>query len=85
MLDLPSHLARALLANYPEFPDSSLWIEFFVLVQVLQVLVDRPNLVPLWWARTANPGSRSSQKSVIQRPATSSAINISYILLAALW
>jgi hypothetical protein len=38
------NLTLTLLANYPEFPDSCLGSQFFLLIEVLQVLVDRANI-----------------------------------------
>ena len=45
MLDLPGHLPFAFPANYPEFPDSCRLGQLVFLVDILQMLVDRPNVL----------------------------------------
>ena len=45
MLDIAGNLPLALAANYTEFPDSCRRVEFGLLVDVLQMLVDRANIL----------------------------------------
>ncbi len=40
MADVAIDLSRAFLSNYPEFPDSCPRLQFALLVNILQVLVD---------------------------------------------
>jgi hypothetical protein len=40
MLDEPTDLAGSRTANYPEFPDSCLWVQRTILGIVLQTLAD---------------------------------------------
>ncbi len=44
MHDIALYLALALLANYPEFPDSCFLLKFAFQVHVLNVLIDSPEI-----------------------------------------
>jgi hypothetical protein len=45
VFDVPRDVARALAANYPEFPDSCPVLQLTFRVNVLQMLVDGPNVL----------------------------------------
>jgi hypothetical protein len=45
VLDLPGHFPLTLAANYPEFPDSCRRVQLGLLIDVLQVLVDRADIL----------------------------------------
>jgi hypothetical protein len=45
VLDFPLDFARSFPANYPEFPDSCLLFDLPFLVDVLEMLVDGPDIL----------------------------------------
>ena len=45
MLDIPLDVARSFPANYPEFPDGCLLFDLPFLVDVLEMLVDGPDVL----------------------------------------
>jgi hypothetical protein len=45
VLNLPGDVPNTFPANYPEFPDSWIWIKFTFFVDILQMLIDRPHIL----------------------------------------
>lgn len=71
MLDLAGDLASALLANYPEFPEGCRPVELAFVVDVLDVLVDRADVLleELGQQRLRQPERLALEATLDARPA----------------